>query len=285
MTTFTLHLDTAPSDDSVESIRTGLRRFNITTVPELLNLPGDDFNVLAFDAHGNIAGGAIAEADLGWLFVDTLWVDERVRQQGYGRRILNAVEQLALHQGMKDIWLMTTDFQALPFYQKMGYRVVGQNVDRPIGHRLYYLIKTAVAPALYDKTLVIEQPPRPETTAYLNRQLIASSAVPLTPRRLAIFVKAAWGDIMGGLAGNAFWNWFDLRYLWLDERLRGQGFGAKLLRMLDTEGRRRGLRGIAADMLDWQALPFYEKHGFTVNFTLPNRPPGHTAYFIQKYLS
>ncbi len=35
-------------------------------------------------------------------------------------------------------------FQALPFYQKLGYTVFGQLDDLPIGHQMYFLQKALV---------------------------------------------------------------------------------------------------------------------------------------------
>src|SRR5688572_17026989 len=67
-------LETAPAGVDILALREGLRAFNVTSVPELLSLPGDDFNVVAYNERGEIIGGAVVEADLGWLFVDTLWV-------------------------------------------------------------------------------------------------------------------------------------------------------------------------------------------------------------------
>jgi GNAT superfamily N-acetyltransferase len=84
--------------------------------------------------------------------------------------------------------------------------------------------------------------------------------------------------------GNTYWGWLYISILWLAESLRGQGVGGRLLDMAEQEALDRGCRHAHVDTLDFQALPFYEKHGYAVWGTLNDLPPGHSRYFLKKDL-
>jgi len=54
--------------------------------------------------------------------------------------------------------------------------------------------------------------------------------------------------------------------------------------MAEEEARRRGCHSVHLDTLSFQALPFYQKHGYAVFGALENHPVGHTRYFLKKKL-
>jgi GNAT superfamily N-acetyltransferase len=106
-----------------------------------------DLNVLARDS-GKIVGGLRAITLWNWLFVYILWVDESFRGKGIGKRMMLAAEREAVKRGCLHAHLDTFDFQALPFYQKLGYEIFGQLQDYPVGHRRYYLQKRNLREAI-----------------------------------------------------------------------------------------------------------------------------------------
>jgi GNAT superfamily N-acetyltransferase len=276
-----LHETTTPSQADMQTVRDGLIRYNLAQVPALLTLPHDDFCVVLRDASGAIIGGAIGEFDWGWLFVDTLWVADSERGKGHAGRIMAALESYAVRQGVTRAYLFTTDFQAKPFYEKIGYRVFGEKADNPRGYRTHYLCKESLVESETD--LEVQSPPNPADFHSLNQALIDDIArhVPLEYEPYAIFIRDAGGLVHGGLWGGFYWDWYDLRFLWIDDMLRGQGFGAKLIQMLFAACQERRVVGISSDTADFQSLPFYQAQGFEVFATLENRPPGHTSYFIR----
>jgi GNAT superfamily N-acetyltransferase len=70
--------------------------------------------------------------------------------------------------------------------------------------------------------------------------------------------------------------------LWLAEEVRGQGFGSQLLSMAEGEARQRGCHHAFVDTTSFQALPFYQKCGYTLYAQLEDFPPGHRRYFLKK---
>jgi GNAT superfamily N-acetyltransferase len=84
--------------------------------------------------------------------------------------------------------------------------------------------------------------------------------------------------------GGTYWGWLYVEILWLDARARGRGLGARLMAMAEQEAQRRGCRGAHLDTMSFQALPFYERMGYTVFGVLEDLPPGHRRYFLKKKL-
>lgn len=102
--------------------------------------------------------------------------------------------------------------------------------------------------------------------------------------RLVITMRDANNEIMGGLVGGTYWGWLNVDYLWVSEEARGMGFGARILHMAEAEARRRGCHSVHLDTLSFQALPFYQKHGYEVFGSLEDHPVGHTRHFLKKKL-
>lgn len=90
---------------------------------------------------GELVGGLIGNTNWNWLFVKQLWVAESFRRRGIGRRLMIAAEREARQRGCMHAHCDTFDFQALPFYRKLGYSVFGQLEDYPAGHTRFFLQK------------------------------------------------------------------------------------------------------------------------------------------------
>ena len=101
-------------------------------------------HVLAHD-DGELVGGLLGSAQWNWLFISHLWVAESFRGSGVGRRLIAAAEKEAISRGCAHAHCDTFGFQALGFYQKLGFEVFGCLTDYPPGHTRYYLQKRDLA--------------------------------------------------------------------------------------------------------------------------------------------
>lgn len=131
------------------AILAGLREFNDANCPHFAQsrLPGGGrmpIEVVAKDQDGKIIGGVTGSMLWHWLFVDILWVDKSLRGSGLGTRLMERFEQEAIKQGCRYSKVGTYDFQALDFYEHLGYKVVGVYEDLPPGHSEYWLRKDFV---------------------------------------------------------------------------------------------------------------------------------------------
>jgi len=58
-----------------------------------------------------------------------------------GRKLMEEAEKIARAQKLTGIWLDTFDFQARPFYEKLGFTIFGELKDHPRGISQYWLQK------------------------------------------------------------------------------------------------------------------------------------------------
>ena len=98
-------------------------------------------DILIRNAAGEIVGGLIASTYWGWLEVNILWIAEGLRRLGHGRTLLRMAEAEARTRGCAHVMLTTYSFQARGFYEKEGYRVVGEMAGYPPGAVYYWMRK------------------------------------------------------------------------------------------------------------------------------------------------
>jgi len=93
------------------------------------------------------------------------------------------------------------------------------------------------------------------------------------------------GNIIAGCVAYIYqWGCLYVDDLWVDERYRRQELGSNLLRTVEEIGRKRGCYLSYLDTGDFQAKPFYLKHGYTVFGTVKDNPVGHEDYMLFKRL-
>jgi GNAT superfamily N-acetyltransferase len=85
------------------------------------------------DAQGAVVGGAIVWTYWGWLEINLMALEKQARGRGLGRRLLEVIEETARAEGCTHVRTEAFDYQALGFYLKLGYRIVGHLEDYPEG--------------------------------------------------------------------------------------------------------------------------------------------------------
>lgn len=133
---YTFTFEESPVSDDVQAICDGLTAYNLQFVPDANYQP---LNIFLRGSDGHVFGGVIGNTYWGWLHVSLFWLDESVRGNGNGRKMLRLAEQEALRRGCQHVHLDTLDFQAPAFYEKQGYKLWGTLDNLPLGHqRLFY---------------------------------------------------------------------------------------------------------------------------------------------------
>ncbi|MEC0372834.1 GNAT family N-acetyltransferase [Paenibacillus chibensis] len=102
-------------------------------------------------------------------------------------------------------------------------------------------------------------------------------------QEVQLYLKDAAGQIFGGITGEICWNWMEIEYLFVDERLRKSGYGTKLVSEAESIAKAAQCDFIKLDTLSFQALDFYQKQGFVVYGTIENAG-GFTHYYLKKDL-
>lgn len=128
--------DRVSADDEATVIR-GLLAFNENWIGPSNEQP---VKLVARDDNG-IVGGLLGHTRWDWLYVAKLWVHERGRKRGVGTQLLKHAEDIARSRGCIGASLDTFEYQARPFYEKLGYKLFGTLDGYPPGYRQFYLRK------------------------------------------------------------------------------------------------------------------------------------------------
>ncbi|MCV2350718.1 GNAT family N-acetyltransferase [Paucibacter sp. Y2R2-4] len=120
----------------------GIVRFNHEVVPDLEPESAEvRFFVLARNDADALVGGIRAICFWNALHIELLWLSPECRGTGLGSELLKAAEAKAKSLGMGLALVMTTSWQAKPFYEKHGYVLLSTIEDLPKGHSSHHLQK------------------------------------------------------------------------------------------------------------------------------------------------
>ncbi|MFC6464709.1 GNAT family N-acetyltransferase [Marinilactibacillus sp. GCM10026970] len=133
---------TLASSQEIDQIESKLNDFNLNHKPLLQEKAFVPFQY-SLTLEGALIGGIIAYASLYKIgYIDTLWIDETYRGKGYGRLLLEGIEQDLKTYGCQVVHLETFDFQGPSFYEKCGYQRFGELTYPNANLIEYYYSKT-----------------------------------------------------------------------------------------------------------------------------------------------
>ena len=101
---------------------------------------------------------------------------------------------------------------------------------------------------------------------------------------LSAYIRNAVGNLIAGLTGKTYYHWLHIECFWVHESERKNNSGSQLIAAAEAEAIKRGCTGATLDTFSFQALGFYEKHGYSV-FGKPRGNFGkHQRYYLEKQL-
>lgn len=90
---------------------------------------------------------------------------------------------------------------------------------------------------------------------------------------------------VAGVSLEYYWGIMYIKFLWVDEKMRGKGIGEELLIFVENLAIKKKCSIMYLETFTFQAPNFYKKFGFEEFGTLKNIPEkGVTLYFMKKYL-
>jgi GNAT superfamily N-acetyltransferase len=136
-------------------------------------------------------------------------------------------------------------------------------------------------------TITVESQPKTEDRRKILDELHRYSAAQTTDselQSLSIFLRNPEGNVIGRLLGETFWGWLYVEFMWIEESLRGQGYGKRLLAAAETEAMKRGCNNALLDTFSFQAFEFYQRCGYEIFGTLEDFPKPHKRFYMKKSL-
>lgn len=126
-----------------------------------------------------------------------------------------------------------------------------------------------------------------EDSAYIRKKVIEYnlSNIPEEVRHpvqnISFVIRNEDNQLVGGITGTIFWYGMHIDFLWVDESLRGRGYGKELLKKIEENAMENRCKVIQLDTFSFQAPKFYQKFGYEVVGTIDEFP---TKEFQQVYL-
>jgi GNAT superfamily N-acetyltransferase len=127
----------------------------------------------------------------------------------------------------------------------------------------------------------------PETMQFLDDAIYAFNVAATghrDGRLLSIVIRDEAGEIAAGLYG---WTWggcAEVRYVWVRDDRRGQGWGRGMLAAAEAEAARRGCGQMVLSTHSFQAPDFYKRLGYEIAGRYDDYPRGHQQIFLRKQL-
>ncbi|WP_146210818.1 GNAT family N-acetyltransferase [Azospirillum sp. TSO35-2] len=127
----------------------------------------------------------------------------------------------------------------------------------------------------------VAPPGADDITAGLLAHLVEKAGdwprVPLT-----VMLKDDAGQLRGGIRGMLTLCWLQIDNFWIETAFRGQGHGSRILAQAEGMARGKGAIGAQLTTSTFQAIGFYEKHGYVEIGRLRDRPPGQDRVWMAK---
>lgn len=98
------------------------------------------------------------------------------------------------------------------------------------------------------------------------------------------FVRDSEEKACGGIKGASFYGCLYIDSLYLVPSLRGKGWGKKLVEASERLGRERGCLFVSVTTMDWEALPFYQKLGYEVEYVRGGYEKESKMFLLRKEL-
>jgi GNAT superfamily N-acetyltransferase len=92
------------------------------------------------------------------------------------------------------------------------------------------------------------------------------------------------GGLAAGIVFTVCGQWLKVDFLWVDDKQRGNGIGTRLLAQAEETGKNKGCKKACLTTFNFQARPFYLKHGYRVVYVQRNYPITNERYHMEKDL-
>lgn len=90
--------------------------------------------------------------------------------------------------------------------------------------------------------------------------------------------------IKGGCHGCLYYGCVHVDQLWIDAKLRGQGWGTQLMLAVENLAKQEACLFATVCTMDWEARDFYKKLGYVVEFERHGYLKKSVLYFLRKEL-
>jgi ribosomal protein S18 acetylase RimI-like enzyme len=153
------------------------------------------------------------------------------------------------------------------------------------------LSKPTFCSALGGKIMELNQQWNQEDSDYIRKKVIEYNLFNLpdevkhSVKNISCMLRNEEGEIIAGITGKINWYSLHIDFLWVDESLRGKGYGKKLLDNIEKTALENKCRLIQLDTFSFQAPGFYQKCDYKIVGIIDGHPnKDHKQYYLEKKL-
>jgi ribosomal protein S18 acetylase RimI-like enzyme len=128
-----------PSSEEIESLYAGIAKYAQLKKNQP---PIESYGFFVYGVEKEILAGCNGAMYYGCLYIDSLWVDESLRHKKIGKRLIASAEALGKERSCLFSTVNTMDWEALGFYQKLGYTIEYERIGYFHQSTLYFLKKS-----------------------------------------------------------------------------------------------------------------------------------------------
>jgi ribosomal protein S18 acetylase RimI-like enzyme len=131
-------IDETDNEQLKNHLKHAMMEFNATFFGKHTPKP---FTIYINDSNHQLIAGVTGFYYHKYARIDYAWVHEAYRKQGLGKQLFARLERFLSEKHCQFIQLDTFDFQAKPFYEKLGFHCVG-TISKWVGdHDCYFMRK------------------------------------------------------------------------------------------------------------------------------------------------
>ncbi len=245
------------------------------------------------DADRRIVGYATVNTDRTPLYLRQLFILRGLRGRGFGSRAVELLRTQFRGEPM-EVEALSRNARTVSFWRQQGFdeRYVGlrwpgrikpsRAADGSAGVTMQVITGTTTDRSVHHANAFILDRLKAYNAGHSEhfRRLRRDGAV----REIVVMLTEA-DQWVGGVRGSVYWDWLDIRYVWIDERIRGQGHGSAMLAELERLAQEDGARRARLSTFSFQAKDFYLRRGYEIVGELTDFPPGESLYWMRKELA
>jgi ribosomal protein S18 acetylase RimI-like enzyme len=238
--------------------------------------------------------------------IHDVWISEEYRSNGFGKQLICHLEWLARKEEYQTVGIgigLYKDYRrAQRLYIQLGYIPDGEGVtyqyqaatpgsSYPLNDDLVIWLKkelpTIISSERDNYYLERQEEPIPQDEQVLFDGISNDAAKKKGMERIKpfrIYIKDSDRSVLGGASGVTYYGCLYVDMLWVEESIRSQGFCKKIMEEAEKIAKERKCIFATLNTMDWEALPFYQKLGYSIEFVREGYDKASKMYMLRKKL-
>lgn len=136
--------------------------------------------------------------------------------------------------------------------------------------------------------ITLETNPDPEELAKLETGMVTNAmqkGMHEPALHFAFMIRDENNRVLGGVDGEIWFGCLHINHLWVDEPIRGSGYGEKLMLSAENFATEKGCTFTTANTMILEVVTFYKKLGYEVEFEREGYLKGSVMYYLRRDLA